>query len=183
MLGLPKPPLMTGVNAPGTARSMDRPQGAEYIGRRTRVEASTYQEIQELSRLTINQLRERYLDVFGEETRNRYKEFLRKRDAWRLLARAEGDVSERARRRAARVRPCSRPQQHPQRSPYRRSERWDHSGQTNLQVNNLLVIIRIQRIVVNRIIVPAHVRHQASGSGASPKPSAEGGHIARKRCR
>ncbi len=64
------------------------------------MKASTYQEIQELSRLTVGQLRERYLEIFGEETRARHKEFLRKRIAWRLQARAEGDLTERARRRA-----------------------------------------------------------------------------------
>ena len=57
------------------------------------MEASTYQEIQELSRLTVGQLREKYLEVFGEETRARHKEFLRKRIAWRLQALAEGDFS------------------------------------------------------------------------------------------
>jgi hypothetical protein len=64
------------------------------------MEASTYQEIQGLSRLTVGQLREKYLDVFGEETRARHKVFLQKRIAWRLQALAEGDLSERARRRA-----------------------------------------------------------------------------------
>jgi hypothetical protein len=64
------------------------------------MEASTYQEIQGLSRMTVGELREKYLDVFGEETRSYHKEFLRKRIAWRIQARAEGDLSERARRRA-----------------------------------------------------------------------------------
>ena len=50
------------------------------------MDASTYQEIQGLSRLTVGQLLEKYLDVFGEETRARHKEFLRKRIAWRLSA-------------------------------------------------------------------------------------------------
>ena len=35
------------------------------------MEANTYQEIQGLARLTVGQLREEYLDVFGEETRSR----------------------------------------------------------------------------------------------------------------
>ncbi|MDY7028546.1 MAG: DUF2924 domain-containing protein [Spirochaetota bacterium] len=64
------------------------------------MEAGTYQEIQGLSRMTVGELREKYLDVFGEETRSYHKEFLRKRIAWRIQARAEGDLSERARRRA-----------------------------------------------------------------------------------
>jgi len=61
---------------------------------------TTYKEIQGLSRMTVGELREKYLDVFGEETRSYHKEFLRKRIAWRVQALAEGDLSERARRRA-----------------------------------------------------------------------------------
>ena len=64
------------------------------------MEAGTYQKIQGLSRMTVGALRARYLEVFGEETRSHHKEFLRKRIAWRLQALAEGDLSERARRRA-----------------------------------------------------------------------------------
>jgi len=62
--------------------------------------ANTYQEILALSRMTVGELRNKYLDVFGEETRSFHKEFLRKRIAWRLQALAEGDLSERARKRA-----------------------------------------------------------------------------------
>lgn len=61
---------------------------------------TTYQEILGLSRMTVGELRDKYLDVFGEETRSFHKEFLRKRIAWRMQALAEGDLSERARRRA-----------------------------------------------------------------------------------
>ncbi|MBU2578155.1 DUF2924 domain-containing protein [Patescibacteria group bacterium] len=61
---------------------------------------ATYKEIRELSRMTVGELREKYLEVFGEESRSRHKEFLRKRIAWRLQALAEGGLSERARRRA-----------------------------------------------------------------------------------
>ena len=50
--------------------------------------------------MTVGELQEKYLEVFGEETRSHHKEFLRKRIAWRLQALAEGDLSERARRRA-----------------------------------------------------------------------------------
>ncbi len=64
------------------------------------MEATTYQEVQGLSRMIVGELREKYLDVFGEETRFYHKEFLRKRIAWRIQALAEGDLSERARRRA-----------------------------------------------------------------------------------
>ena len=61
----------------------------------------TYKEIMSLSRMTVGELREKYLEVFGEETRSHHKDFLRKRIAWRLQALSEGDLSERARRRAA----------------------------------------------------------------------------------
>lgn len=57
-------------------------------------------EVKALKRMTVTELREKYLDVFGEETRSRHKDFLWKRIAWRLQALAEGDLSERARRRA-----------------------------------------------------------------------------------
>jgi hypothetical protein len=49
------------------------------------MEATTYQEVQGLSRMTVGELREKHLEVFGEETRSYHKEFLRKRIAWRSL--------------------------------------------------------------------------------------------------
>jgi hypothetical protein len=58
-------------------------------------------EIAALRRLTVGQLRDRYAAVFGEGTRVGNKPWLIKRIAWRLQAQAEGDLSERARRRAA----------------------------------------------------------------------------------
>jgi hypothetical protein len=58
-------------------------------------------EIAALMRLTVGQLRERYAVVFGEGTRVGNKRWLIRRIAWRLQALAEGDLSERARRRAA----------------------------------------------------------------------------------
>ena len=64
------------------------------------MEAGTVQQIQGLSRMTVGELRKKYLEVFGEETRSYHKAFLCKRIAWRLQALAEGDLSERARRRA-----------------------------------------------------------------------------------
>ncbi len=64
------------------------------------MEAKTFQEIQQLSRMTVRELREKYLEIFGEQTRAFHKDFLRKRIAWRIQVLAEGDLSERARRRA-----------------------------------------------------------------------------------
>jgi len=54
-----------------------------------------------LQRLTIPELRRRYAEVFGEATNANNRVWLLKRVAWRLQALAEGDLSERARRRAA----------------------------------------------------------------------------------
>jgi hypothetical protein len=51
--------------------------------------------------MTVGQLRERFAEAHGETTRSFHKEFLIRRIAWRLQALEEGDLSERARRRAA----------------------------------------------------------------------------------
>jgi len=58
-------------------------------------------EVAALQRRTVRELRTRYAEVFGEETRAGNKAWLVKRIAWRLQSLAEGDLSERARRRAA----------------------------------------------------------------------------------
>ncbi|GIW90014.1 MAG: hypothetical protein KatS3mg109_2305 [Pirellulaceae bacterium] len=57
-------------------------------------------EVAALQRMTVKQLRQRYAELFGEETHANNKVWLVKRIAWRLQAMAEGDLSERARRRA-----------------------------------------------------------------------------------
>ena len=54
-----------------------------------------------LPNLTVGQLRQRYANIFGEPTKSANKTWLVKRIAWRLQAMAEGDLSERARQRAA----------------------------------------------------------------------------------
>jgi len=56
--------------------------------------------IAELRQMTVRELREKYEAVFGEPTRAGNKDFLFKRIAWRIQSLAEGDLSERARRRA-----------------------------------------------------------------------------------
>jgi hypothetical protein len=58
-------------------------------------------ELAALQRLTVKELRNRYAEVFGEPTNANNRAWLVKRLAWRLQALAEGDLSERARRRAA----------------------------------------------------------------------------------
>jgi hypothetical protein len=58
-------------------------------------------ELAALRRMSVGQLQTRYAEVFGEPTNGRHKEWLVKRIIYRLQAMAEGDLSERARRRAA----------------------------------------------------------------------------------
>jgi hypothetical protein len=50
--------------------------------------------------MTLAELRTRYAELFGETTRSRHRQSLIRRIVWRLQALAEGDLSERARRRA-----------------------------------------------------------------------------------
>ena len=59
------------------------------------------QEMAALEGMTVNELRAKFAQVFGEETRVGNKAWLIKRVVWRMQALAEGDLSERARRRAA----------------------------------------------------------------------------------
>src|SRR5687768_18310160 len=61
---------------------------------------SIEQTVAALGRMTVGQLREKYLEVFGEPTRSGNRDFLFKRLAWRIQSLAEGTLSERARRRA-----------------------------------------------------------------------------------
>src|SRR5262249_58842820 len=58
-------------------------------------------EIAALPRLHVSELRARFAVVFGEPTPSHNKVWLVKRIAWRLQAQAEGDLSQRARQRAA----------------------------------------------------------------------------------
>jgi hypothetical protein len=57
-------------------------------------------EVAALRRLTVKQLQVRYAEVFGEATNGHNRAWLVKRIAWRVQALAEGDLSDRARRRA-----------------------------------------------------------------------------------
>ena len=57
-------------------------------------------QIVELRNLSAIALQAKYLELFGEESRSGNRQFLFRRVAWRLQALAEGDLSERARRRA-----------------------------------------------------------------------------------
>jgi hypothetical protein len=65
------------------------------------VEVNIIAEVAALQRLTVGQLRQRFAELFGEATLASNRTWLVKRIAWRLQALAEGDLTERARRRAA----------------------------------------------------------------------------------
>ncbi len=58
------------------------------------------QEITALRQMTVRQLRSRHQALFGEPPRSAHKQHLVRRIAWRIQALAEGDLSERACRRA-----------------------------------------------------------------------------------
>ena len=60
-------------------------------------------EIEKLRRASLAHLREKYREVFQEQTSSRHREHLFRRIAWRLQALAEGDISERARVRAREI--------------------------------------------------------------------------------
>ncbi len=65
------------------------------------METTMAAQIRALREMTVPELAAKYLEVFGEETRSRNKDFLWKRIAWRMQAVEEGDFAERAHRRAA----------------------------------------------------------------------------------
>ncbi len=57
-------------------------------------------ELAALARMSTTELARRYGELFGEATRCRNRPYLIRKIAWKLQALAEGDLSERARRRA-----------------------------------------------------------------------------------
>jgi hypothetical protein len=56
-----------------------------------------------LEGMTVGKLARGYEEIVGEPTRSRHKQYLVRRILWRVQARAEGDLSERAKRRAAEI--------------------------------------------------------------------------------
>ena len=58
-------------------------------------------ELAALQRMGVAQLREKYAEVFGEATTTGNRTWLLRRVAWRIQTNAEGDLSERAKARAA----------------------------------------------------------------------------------
>ena len=58
-------------------------------------------ELAALDRISTSDLAERYRELYGQPCRTRHREYLIRKVAWRIQANAEGDLSERARKRAA----------------------------------------------------------------------------------
>ncbi len=56
------------------------------------------QMVSEPRRMTVTELRSRYTEVFGEQTRSHHKDYLIRRIAWRAQANAEGWLPDRARK-------------------------------------------------------------------------------------
>jgi hypothetical protein len=67
------------------------------------MDPSVIAAMDELQDLRIPALKKRYRELFGEESKSSNKQFLSRRIAYRVQANAEGDLSERARRRAAEI--------------------------------------------------------------------------------
>jgi hypothetical protein len=67
------------------------------------MDKTVMRSIEELATSKIPALKKRYRELFGEESKSSNKQFLFRRIAFRLQANAEGDLSERARRRAGEI--------------------------------------------------------------------------------
>ena len=65
------------------------------------MEPSLEEQLAALKRVEGRELQARYVELFGERAPTHHRVWLVKRIAWRLQALAEGDLSERAKRRAA----------------------------------------------------------------------------------
>jgi len=59
--------------------------------------------VEALQDLKVAELKRRYRELFGEESKSSNKQYLFRRIAWRIQANREGDLSERARRRATEI--------------------------------------------------------------------------------
>jgi len=58
-------------------------------------------EVESLEGMSVRELRTRYAEVCGDGSRSSNRRWLTRRIAWRLQAQAEGDLTQRARARAA----------------------------------------------------------------------------------
>jgi hypothetical protein len=85
-----------GTNQPpegGTNMGEPKPQTKR---RERETAAGTAAKLRALEQMTVGDLAEKYREVFGEPTRTRNKEYLKKRIAWRIQELAEGGLTPRA---------------------------------------------------------------------------------------
>src|SRR5260370_33928784 len=73
------------------------------LPRRAFMDEALRQEIENLRRLKCKELKLRYRELFGEDSPSSNQQHLFRRIAWRLQAQSEGDLSERAKQRAAQL--------------------------------------------------------------------------------
>jgi hypothetical protein len=62
--------------------------------------ANIQNEIAALRQMMVYELRRQHVELFGEQNRSANRQYLFRRIAWRIQSLAEGDLSERSRRRA-----------------------------------------------------------------------------------
>jgi hypothetical protein len=86
---------------PSTVLSVTWVYHRQELKKGERMQLHIGKELALLQRMTTRELRAKYAEVFGEETRATNRTWMIKRIAWRLQALAEGGLSERAQRRAA----------------------------------------------------------------------------------
>jgi hypothetical protein len=79
----------------GTVESPDSP-----VKRSKNMALNVTHEVAALQRMTVKELRAKFADVCGDETRSGNRAWLIKRIAWRMQANHEGGLTERARHRA-----------------------------------------------------------------------------------
>ena len=84
-------------------RSVHGLWGEDLREEKAAVDGAVRIQIERLRSLKITELRARYCDLFGEASPSFNRAHLFRRIAWRLQAQAEGDLSERARQRAAKL--------------------------------------------------------------------------------
>lgn len=70
------------------------------MGVKVAMEVNVDEERDALQNLTVSELHKRYAELWKEEARSRNRPYLVRRILWRLQANQEGDLTERARRRA-----------------------------------------------------------------------------------
>lgn len=81
------------------------PRRKEAASQARRAVADVSGQLAALREMTVGQLCERYREVFGEPTRSRNKDHLRKKIAWRIQEQANGGLSDHALARIAELAP------------------------------------------------------------------------------